>query len=105
MSIKRMHLGLIRRTKNPIAPLAMQQLADGIQAMASVLTLICRKEEVEIIQQRLLSSFNDEEVLNKQASSAEWILALLAMLSSSCKQFTNESQKQTLSTKPPTPER
>ncbi len=85
-------IALIKRTKNPIMPINVQTLADGIASVSSVMVGLTTKEQVERFQERLLKEFPDEEI-NRVNHDPAFIVALLSMLQRSMVNFTVESLK------------
>lgn len=71
---------VIKKTQNPVAHLAIHNLANGIEQVAKVIAHTCDKEKVTSIQDRLLKDFTDAELdEQKLAYTPEYLLALLAL--------------------------
>lgn len=75
---KAMTIELIRKTNNPVTPIALQGLMDGIESTAKCIAPNCKRENVDALSARLLKDFSDDELNNQVGKSPEFLLVLLA---------------------------
>jgi hypothetical protein len=89
MGIKDRQIALIERTKNPLAPIIMQNVADATEQFGGMLGSVTTQEKVDEVVARLLKDFpNDHDPI---FASPEFCMALSAMLKNSSILFVRNS--------------
>lgn len=78
--IRRAFADIIRKYENPVAPLALQGVYSAIQNLAPILASKASQPETEYLGDRLMSTFNEEE-LERISGTPEFAIALMGMLS------------------------
>lgn len=77
----------IKKTDCPVAPIAFQNLFNGIDQVGKIIAHLCDKEKALLMQDRLMKDFSNEELDGIIGESPELLLSLLAMVKESSIRF------------------
>lgn len=83
-------IGLIERTQNPVAPLAFDKCANGLEAVVKMVIPAADEAKSQAYGARLIKDFGADEI-NEIGGDPEMIIALCGMLKVALTHYTIES--------------
>lgn len=81
MSIRNKFVNAIEATKNPLAPIILQEAFAHLEPLGKMMAGIADKAEVERIMNKLLSAAEAGENIEELCAKPEFIVTLTSMLS------------------------